>query len=120
MMPSRREIDDCRRVFRAIADPVRRGILDRLKEDGETAALDLGVPSESSQPALSKHLKVLRDAGLVRSRRAGRLQLYSLCPDPLRTVGEWVESYRCFWEERLDALGRHLDRNTTKRDEERR
>ncbi|MFV8752029.1 ArsR/SmtB family transcription factor [Nannocystaceae bacterium ST9] len=98
-----------RMVFRAIADPSRRRILDRLWSSGECAALDLGEGLEASQPALSKHLKVLRDAGLVRVRRSGRHQLYAMNPVPLREVVDWIEKYRRFWDERLDALGRYLD-----------
>ena len=109
MAISRAENARSRQVFRAIADPVRRGILDRLKPGSEIAALDLGERLATSQPALSKHLKVLREAGLVQSRREGRMQYYSICPEPLREVYEWIEAYRRFWEDRLDALGRHLD-----------
>lgn len=98
-----------RRLYRAIADPARRRILDRLVADGESPALGLGRGFRASQPALSKHLRVLRDAGLVRVRRRGRLQMYRLDPAPLREVEDWLEKYRTFWSERLDALGRHLD-----------
>lgn len=98
-----------RQVFRAIADPLRRRILDRLANDGETPALTLGKGCSTSQPALSKHLKVLRDAGLVRVTRRGRLQVYALRPQPLREVDQWIDLYRRFWQQRLDALGQHLD-----------
>lgn len=97
-------------VFRAIADPLRRSILDRLARDGATPALELGAGFAGSQPALSKHLRVLRTAGLVRVRREGRRQLYSLEPRPLAQVERWISLYRSFWVERLDALARHLDR----------
>lgn len=98
-----------RMVFRAIADPARRRILDRLGERGDTRALELGQGFAASQPALSKHLRMLRDAGLVRVRRDGRRRIYSLNPGPLREVARWIEPYRRFWEERLDALAEHLD-----------
>lgn len=98
-----------RQVFRAIADPLRRRILDRLANDGETPALTLGKGCAASQPALSKHLKVLREAGLVRVTRRGRLQVYALRPQPLREVDQWIDLYRRFWQQRLDALGQHLD-----------
>ncbi|MCA9728476.1 MAG: helix-turn-helix transcriptional regulator [Candidatus Eisenbacteria bacterium] len=98
-----------RRVFRAIADPARRKILDRLATQGESPALELGEGFRSSQPALSKHLKVLRDAGLVRVRREGRLHLYALDAGPLREVAEWIDLYQRFWSGRLDALGQYLD-----------
>ncbi|MCA8954561.1 MAG: helix-turn-helix transcriptional regulator [Planctomycetes bacterium] len=96
-------------VFRAIADPARRSILDRLAREGATAALELGAGFHGSQPALSKHLRVLREAGLVRTRRDGRRVLYTLRPGPLADVERWISLYRQFWEGRLDALARHLD-----------
>lgn len=98
-----------RRVYRAIADPSRRRILDTLAREGETPALDLGGSFRASQPALSRHLRVLRDAGLVQVRRDGRKQLYRLDPDPLKEIDAWIEAYRRFWTERLDALGQYLD-----------
>ncbi len=97
------------RVFRAIADPARRAILTRLANEGAMPALALGKGFRASQPALSKHLKVLRDTGLVRVARSGRLRIYELEPGPLRAVDEWIATYRRFWEGRLDALGRHLE-----------
>ncbi|MEZ5965507.1 MAG: metalloregulator ArsR/SmtB family transcription factor [Planctomycetota bacterium] len=97
-------------VFRAIADPARRGILDRLARQGATAALELGRDFHGSQPALSKHLRVLRTAGLVRVRRDGRQQLYTIRPQPLASIERWISLYRRFWEGRLDALARHLDK----------
>ncbi|MFO1052613.1 MAG: metalloregulator ArsR/SmtB family transcription factor [Planctomycetota bacterium] len=96
-------------VFRAIADPARRAILDRLAQQGATAALELGKGFHGSQPALSKHLRVLRDAGLVRVRREGRNQFYTIDPKPLTAVERWISLYREFWLDRLDALARHLD-----------
>lgn len=91
-------------------------MLDRLCEHGEAAALELGRGFKASQPALSKHLKILRDAGLVRVRRDGRMQIYSLEPKPLLEVVSWIETYRRFWEDRLDALGRHLDEAKSNRE----
>jgi DNA-binding transcriptional ArsR family regulator len=96
-------------VFKAIADPARRGILDDLARRGATPALELGRDFHGSQPALSKHLRVLRTAGLVRVRREGRRQLYSISPRPLAVVERWISLYRSFWEDRLDQLARHLD-----------
>lgn len=96
-------------VFRALGDGVRRRILDRLAADGETPALALGDEFDVSQPAVSKHLKVLRDAGLVRVRRVGRSQIYDLARDGLQPAQDWFEQLQRFWNARLDALGRHLD-----------
>lgn len=95
-------------VFRAVSDPSRRAILDLLAE-GERAVSDLLTHFPFSQPALSKHLKVLRDAGLVAWRAVGRQRLYSLEAEGLRSVAEWVAHYERFWNEKLDALGTVLD-----------
>ena len=66
---------------------------------------------ELSQPGVSKHLKVLREAGLVVARADGKQRLYALRPGPLAEVDQWLEPYRVFWSERLDALERHLEEN---------
>lgn len=95
-------------VFRAIADPTRRAILDRLRV-GEAPANDLAAGFDISRPAVSKHLRVLRDASLVRERRQGRQRVYQLTPAPLRDVVSWVESYRAFWAVNLAALKRFVE-----------
>ena len=95
-------------VFRAVSDPSRRAILDLLAE-GERAVNDLLAHFEFSQPALSKHLRVLREAGLVGVRAVGRERRYSLQAEGLRSVADWVAHYEKFWSERLDALGEVLD-----------
>ena len=66
---------------------------------------------ELSQPGVSKHLKVLRQAGLVLVRTEGKRRLYSLRPEPFVEVDQWLEPYRMFWSKRLDALERHLEEN---------
>jgi DNA-binding transcriptional ArsR family regulator len=99
-------------VFRAVADPTRRAILDRLAQ-GERPALELAAGFDMSQPAISQHLKVLRDAGLVHQQRQGRTRIYSLRPERLRQVYDWVERYSRFWDDRLDALGRYLDQGVS-------
>ncbi len=96
--------------FHAIADPTRRAILDRLRGGALTAG-ELGDGIAMSQPALSQHLRVLRDAGLVSVRRDGRHRWYSLEARSLRAVRDWVEPYAAFWDERFDALGDYLDRD---------
>ena len=97
-------------VFRAVADPTRRKILDRL-ETGEAAVHELLAPFAMSQPALSKHLRILREAGLVSVSRAGRERRYRLQAKRLREVADWVLHYERFWNERLDRLGQFLDRD---------
>ncbi|HKD00818.1 MAG TPA: metalloregulator ArsR/SmtB family transcription factor [Terriglobales bacterium] len=96
-------------VFAAISDPTRRELLDLLAER-EYAVNDLVSRFEVSQPAVSHHLRILREAGLVKKRRAGRQRLYRLKARPLREVYDWVAHYERFWTEKLDALGEHLRR----------
>jgi len=95
-------------VFRAIADPTRRAILDRLRA-GPAPVNDLAAAFEQSRPAISKHLKVLRDARLVAEQRNGRERVYRLQPMPLQTVVGWVEGYRSFWQQNLNELKRYLE-----------
>ena len=95
-------------TFRAIADPSRRTILDLLAE-GERSVSQLLEHFDFSQPALSKHLRILRDAGLVTARSVSRRRLYGLRADGLRSVADWVRHYERFWTDRLDALGTVLD-----------
>ncbi len=95
-------------VFRAIADPARRGILDLLAR-GEKAVSELLAHFAFSQPALSKHLKVLLGAGLVSRRQDGRARIYRLEAEGLQRVYDWVAHYEAFWRDKLDGLGRVLD-----------
>ena len=95
-------------VFRAVADPSRRRILDLLAES-ERAVSELLAHFTFSQPALSKHLKQLCDAGLVEVTAEGRTRRYALRADGLQSVSQWVAAYERFWTERLDALGSVLD-----------
>jgi DNA-binding transcriptional ArsR family regulator len=80
-------------VFRAIADPTRRAMLDRLRS-GDQSVSALAGPFRITQPAVSQHLRVLRDAGLVRARQVGRERLYRLDPRPLRQIVEWTDAFR--------------------------
>jgi len=91
-------------VFRAVADETRRAILDLL-EKGERTVNDLVACFRISQPAVSKHLRVLREAGLVRARKEGRRRVYSLRARRLREIADWVEHYERLWAEKMDALG---------------
>jgi DNA-binding transcriptional ArsR family regulator len=95
-------------VFFAIADPCRRRLLDLLVE-GEAPAQALARQFDVSFPAVSQHLKVLREAGLVSRRAEGRERIYSLTPEKLRVVEEWTARYRKFWGNRLKRLGAYLD-----------
>jgi DNA-binding transcriptional ArsR family regulator len=96
-------------AFDAIAEPNRRRILDLLRT-GERPAGDLVEALDLSQPGVSKHLKLLRETGLVRVRADGQRRLYSLEPGRLAAVEAWLAPYRAFWRERLDALEAHLDK----------
>ena len=96
-------------VFTAIADPTRRAILWQLR-DGERSVADLMEPLDLSQSAFSQHLGILRDSGLVQARREGRHQIYSVNPEALYEVAEWIQHFDRFWTERFDRLGRYLDR----------
>jgi DNA-binding transcriptional ArsR family regulator len=95
-------------VFRAIADPTRRAILDRLRA-GPANAGALAADFRSSRPAISKHLRVLRDARLVADRRVGRERVYSVKPLLLQSVAGWLEGYRSFWQSSLTQLKRNLE-----------
>lgn len=97
-------------AYAALAEPHRRRILDLLR-DREWSVNDLVESLGLGQPSVSKHLKVLREAGLVRVRPDGKRRLYALRPEPLAEVDAWLEPYRRHWEERLDALERHLEDN---------
>ena len=96
-------------VFRAVADPTRREILDRLSE-GEESMMNLAGSFDISLPAVSQHLKVLREVGLIEERRDGRMRVYALVPGPLREISDWVGHYERFWRTRLRKLHNHLRR----------
>ena len=95
-------------TFEVLAEPNRRRILDLLREE-ERPVGELVRLLAASQPAVSKHLRVLRDAGLVEVRVDAQRRLYRVRPEPLREVAIWLEPYRLLWESRLDDLERHLD-----------
>jgi DNA-binding transcriptional ArsR family regulator len=96
--------------YAAVAEPSRREILDLLR-GGERTAGDLGAHLQLSQPGVSKHLKVLREAGLVAVRPDGKRRWYGLRAEPLAEVAGWLEPYRRHWSQRLDALEQHLEEN---------
>jgi DNA-binding transcriptional ArsR family regulator len=100
----KRELDA---VFSALADPTRRAIIDRLAA-GETSVSELAEPFDISLVAVTKHLRVLEDAGLLHHSKRGRVRFCRLSPEPLRSADDWLARYRAFWSTRLDALAAHL------------
>jgi DNA-binding transcriptional ArsR family regulator len=101
--------DQLSAVFGALADPTRRAILARLA-DGEATVAELTAPFAVSQPAISRHLKVLEQAGLVSRTRRRTARLSHLEAEPLRQATEWLVSYRQYWEESYDRLDELLAR----------
>src|SRR6201992_2021272 len=95
-------------TLQVIAEPRRQAILDLLR-GGELPVGDLVERLEMSQPLVSKHLRVLRDAGLVQVRGDAQRRLYRIRPEPLAEVDEWLAPYRALWTASLDRLERHLE-----------
>ncbi len=96
-------------AFEALAEPTRRRILDLLCEREQTVG-DLVDRLGLAQPGISRHLRVLRDAGLVLVRQDAQRRWYRIRPEPLAEIDAWLTPYRRFWADRLDALERHLDK----------
>ena len=94
--------------FEVLAEPNRRRILDLLRVE-ERPVGELVRELEVSQPAVSKHLRVLREAGLVTVRPEAQRRVYRVAPEPLKEMDEWLAPYRRLWSKRLDRLERHLD-----------
>lgn len=97
-------------IFQAIADPTRRALLDKLR-NGEQPVKQLAEPFNMTMPAISQHLQILCEVGLVQVRKAGRQRLYRLNPEPLKEVSDWIINYEEFWQDKLDALGKYLEEN---------
>ncbi len=97
-------------AFTAIAHPARRKILDLLAVE-EKSVLSLAKPFNMSRPAVSQHLRILREVGLVKVHRVGREQRYRLRSAPLEPVYDWVAHYTRFWQDKLDDLGKYLEEN---------
>ena len=95
-------------VFGAIADPTRRDILDLLSRQ-DLAAGELAERFPVSRPAISRHLRILRQAGLVRETREAQSRIYSLEPQPLAEVAQWIARFRVSWGARLHDLKRHVE-----------
>ncbi len=110
-------------IFSALSDPTRRRILARLAK-GEAYAGELAKPFDISQPAISRHLKVLNEAGLIEQVAIGQWRRCRLQPDGLKAASSWIEQYRPYWDEAFGRLGRYLDemaqpqQMTTKRGKE--
>ncbi len=96
------------RTFAALADPTRRAILEHLSV-GPATVRELAQPFRVSRPAISKHLRVLERAGLVHRKQDGRMSRCALDATPMKDAANWVERYRRFWEQQLDALARYLE-----------
>jgi DNA-binding transcriptional ArsR family regulator len=103
-MPS----DHLTAVFSALADPTRRAILARLTE-GDATVAEIAAPFDMSQPAISRHLKVLEQAGLISRRRRRTARLSHLEAEPLQEASEWLDRYREFWDERYEQLDALLE-----------
>jgi DNA-binding transcriptional ArsR family regulator len=102
-------------ALEALADPTRRKIVELLA-DGEQDAGSIATRFPVSRPAISRHLRVLREAGLVRVRPDAQRRLYALEPAPLAELDEWLDRYRGFWANRLDALDVHVRRQRRRKE----
>lgn len=102
-------------IFAALSDPTRRAILARLAS-GEATVTEIAEPFDMSLPAVSKHLKVLRRAGLIESSRQAQWRPCRLEPSPLKEVADWLERYRRFWEESFERLDAYLSEMKEKED----
>ncbi len=103
-------------VFAALADPTRQRIVEMLAmadRDAGSIAAEFSV----SRPAISRHLRVLRESGVVESRTAGQRRVYRLVPEALYEVEQWASRYRAFWQGRLDGLEEHLAKTRSTREE---
>jgi DNA-binding transcriptional ArsR family regulator len=97
-------------AFGALAHPIRRGILARLAT-GEATVAELAAPFKVSAPAITKHMRILEDAGLLSRRKEGRSHHCKLEAERMREAERWIEQQRAFWNEKLDALERYLKEN---------
>lgn len=109
-------VDPLSATLAALADPTRRAILARLSQ-GEKSVTELAEPFAMTQPAVTKHLKVLENAGLITRSRQAQWRPCKLAPAPLQDVSEWLEQYRKFWEESFDRLDSYLEELKAKEQE---
>jgi DNA-binding transcriptional ArsR family regulator len=98
-------------TFSAVADPRRRAMLDLLVKHERSAGELVSAFPDISQPAVSKHLRILKDAGLVDMRVHAQQRIYTLQPKGLAELDAWIAKYKVFWSDKLDSLERHLDKN---------
>lgn len=104
-------------VFEAVAEPNRRALLDALAGGERTAGELVATLPNLTQPTVSRHLRVLREVGLVEVRADAQRRIYALRADGLVEIDDWIAQYRRFWTAHLDALERHLDAKTEEQDE---
>jgi DNA-binding transcriptional ArsR family regulator len=95
-------------VFTALGDPTRRQILVRLRDGAAVSVSEIGRPFSMSMTAVTKHLRYLRNAGLVDQRKQGRQRLYWLRPEPLRIANGWLAEYELFWSAQLESLNTYI------------
>jgi DNA-binding transcriptional ArsR family regulator len=103
-------------VFEILGEPSRRRIVDRLRS-GEQSVGDLVDSVDIAQSGVSRHLRILSEAGFVQVRADGQRRLYSLRPEPFQEIDRWMDDYRQLWEERLDVMGKALEERRRTRDE---
>lgn len=107
---------DVQRIFSALSDPTRFAIVEQLLEQGDQTAGALAEPFEISKPAISRHLKVLEDAGVIERRIDRQYRSFSVRPQSMRSLNEWVERYRQFWNTSFDRLEKVLQKEDKKDD----
>ena len=96
-------------TFAALAHPTRRAILTRLATEGSASVSDLAEPFDVSLMAISKHLKVMEEAGLIRREKDGRVHRCWYDPDSMGVASDWIETHRRYWEQQLDSLAAYLE-----------
>ena len=103
-------------TFTALAEPTRRNILEMLAAKGNLSATDIYTKFKVSPPAISQHLKVLREAKLVRVEKRAQQRIYFINPEPLHDLEKWVHQFAAYWEERYQALDKLLEKERQKHD----
>ncbi len=117
-MPQRSKDSATDRLFGALANPTRRDVLDLLLRSGPRTVADIATHFDMARPSVSEHLKVLKDGGLVAENREGRFRYYSVEPQPLHDLGQWLRPYEQFWRERLAAMAELVDQIAAEQMEE--